>query len=74
MFQPIDIPWDNSIVYVPNAGDIERICSARKQRCEPAPCNPHQANSGQRSNPKRKNKFDFYLSSDDPRFVIHAHK
>jgi hypothetical protein len=62
MFQTIDIPWDNSIVYESNASAIELIYSAKKQRCGPAPCNRHQLNSGQKRNPNRKDKFDFDLS------------
>jgi predicted RNA-binding protein with PIN domain len=44
-------------VYEPNASDVERIWSARKQRCESAPCNQLQANSGQRRN-QRESRFD----------------
>jgi len=49
-FQSIDIAWDSSIVYEPSASDGELICSARRQRCEPARHGPCRANNGQRKN------------------------
>jgi hypothetical protein len=51
-------PWDNSTVYKPNASDVERICSARRQRSEPAQGSQHQARNGQKKNPQQTSKFN----------------
>jgi hypothetical protein len=48
--------WDNGTEYERNASDVERIYSAKRQRCEPAPCSQRQASSGQRRNLLRMSK------------------
>jgi len=59
MFQPIDIPWDNSIASEPNASDEELICGARRQRREPVRPGRRQASSGRRRNPAPRSNFWF---------------
>ena len=65
LFQPIDFLWDNSTAYETNANDVERIWSARRQRCEQVLCNRHRA-SGQRRSLLRKSKFDLGRSATTP--------
>ncbi len=51
--------WDKSTVYEPNASDEERICSARRERCEQVRRGQRQASSGQRKSRVARSSFDF---------------
>jgi hypothetical protein len=46
--------WDKSTVYEPNANGEERICSARRQQCEPVRRDRRRPNSGQSRKQLRK--------------------
>lgn len=51
-------PWDNSIVFKPNASGAERIWNVRRQRDAPAPHNPGRASRERKKNRLPKSKWD----------------